>query len=196
MDILISGVGGQGTILASKILAYSAVVEGNNARTGETIGMSQRGGCVVSHVRTGSVNSPYNPVGGADLLLSFELCEGARNINYINKNGIAVINTTKIMPVTTSLGTSEYDEEQIKKFITDNARAVFVDANSLAHEAGSVKAVNTVLIGVAYGIGILDVSKESIIQSMEKNIKQRFIDLNMRAFEAGVRYGSEVQVKC
>ena len=71
-----------------------------------------------------------------------------------------------------------------------------MDANSLAHEAGSVKAVNTVLIGVAYGIGILDVSKESIIQSMEKNIKQRFIDLNMRAFEAGVRYGSEVQVKC
>ena len=83
MDILISGVGGQGTILASKILSYSAVVEGNKARTGETIGMSQRGGCVISHVRTGEVNSPYIPIGGADLLLSFELCEGARNIQYI-----------------------------------------------------------------------------------------------------------------
>ncbi len=196
MDIWISGVGGQGTILASKILSYSAVVEGNKARTGETIGMSQRGGCVISHVRTGEVNSPYIPIGGADLLLSFELCEGARNIQYIKDDGIAIINTTKIMPVTTSLGTSKYDEVNMKKYIMDNSRAVFVDANSLAYEAGSIKAVNTVLIGVAYGIGVLDVTKESIIKSMEKNIKHKFLDLNLRAFKAGVKYGSEVNVKC
>lgn len=196
MDILISGVGGQGTILASKILAYSAVIEGRNARTGETIGMSQRGGCVVSHVRTGNVNSPYIPVGGADLLLSFELCEGARNISYLNNNGFAIINTAKVMPVSTTLGTSKYDDDKMIESISENSRAVFVNANFLAQKCGSVKSVNTILIGVSFGLGILDVSKDSIVKSIEKNIKFEFFSLNLKAFEVGMKYGKEVKTLC
>ncbi len=196
MDILIAGVGGQGTILASKILAYAAVIEGRKARTGETIGMSQRGGCVVSHVRTGGSHSPYIPVGGADLLLSFEPCEGARNIAYLKKGGKAAINTASITPVSTALGLSAYDGDKMMKYIAENSKAVFIDANKLAKESGSIKAVNSVLIGAAFGLGVLDLSEESLRQSMKKNIKPSFLDLNMRAFHSGVKEVEEMRTKC
>jgi len=193
MDILISGVGGQGTILASKILAYSAVLEGRNARTGETIGMSQRGGCVVSHVRTGDVFSPYIPLGSADLLLSFELCEGARNVPQIKKGAFAIVNTAQINPVTVALGAAEYNTQKMMDYLSENTKAVFLDANEIALNCGSVKAVNLVLIGVAYGLSCLDVSMENIIKSIEKNVSPRFYALNVNAFKAGINAVQEMK---
>ncbi len=195
MDILISGVGGQGTILASKILACSAVFDGRNARTGETIGMSQRGGCVVSHVRIGDTYSPYIPEGSADLLISFELCEGARNIVYLNKTGCAIINKASITPVSAALGITEYNAEKMVDAISKNSNAVFVDADSLAVHSGSVMAVNTVLIGVAFALGVLDMSKESILKSMKKNINPRFLDININAFYSGIKTIEEMKQK-
>ncbi len=187
MDILVSGVGGQGTILTSKILAKAAVLNGSScARTGETIGMSQRGGCVVSHVRTENTFSPYIPMRSADLLLSFELCEGARNIAQLKKDGIAIVNTAQINPVSVSLGVSEYSSEKIKKYISDNSKAYFIDANAVAEKSGTVKAVNIVLIGFAFGLGLLKISKEAIVDSIKQNVSSKFYELDVRAFEAGI----------
>ncbi len=189
MDILISGVGGQGTILASKILANGAVTDGSKrARTGETIGMSQRGGCVVSHVRTSDTYSPYIPAGGADLLLSFELCEGARNLPMLKKGGTAVINTAKINPVTVSLGASVYDEEKITEYIKSNCKAYFLDADRLAKKCGSLKAVNVLLVGTAFGLGLLDISKTSLYAAIKNNVKPEFYKMNIKAFECGENY--------
>lgn len=185
MDILIAGVGGQGTILASKILAGAAIISGVNARTGETIGMSQRGGCVVSHVRIGENSSPYIPMGGADLLLSFELCEGARNLPQLRAGGRAIINTARINPVTAALGLMKYDDEAIIKYIKDNCDAHFVDANSIALSCGSVKAVNTVMAGLAVGVGLLDFPCEAVIESIRKNVPPKFFEMNEKAFRAG-----------
>jgi len=196
MDILITGVGGQGTILTSKILAYAYVIEGRNARTGETIGMSQRGGCVVSHVRAENAYSPYIPTGGADLLLSFELCEGARRIPYLKKGGFAIVNTASIIPVSTALGMADYDAEKITKYISENSNAVFIDADKLARECGSFRAVNTVLIGAACGLGVLELSTDSVIRSMEKNIKAQYLDLNIKAFRSGMKTTEEMREKC
>lgn len=186
MDIMIAGVGGQGTILTSKILAYASLLEGNIARTGETIGMSQRGGCVVSHVRTKNSFSPYIPKGQADLLFSFELCEGARNLPFLKENGAAIINTSKVTPITVALGAMEYDEQGIKDYITSNRKAYLVDANKIALECGNVKSVNVVLIGIAFGLGLIDMSEESIINSIKANVKPQFFEMNVSAFRAGI----------
>lgn len=193
MNIIISGVGGQGTILASKILAAGAMLEGRNARTGETIGMSQRGGCVVSHVRTGDVHSAYIPAGNADLLLSFEVCEGARSLPQLKKDGQAIINTATITPVSATLGKTGYDVVKIMEYIVQNSSAVFVDADSIARDCGSVKAANTVLIGAAFGLGALDVSRESLIQAIRDNVKPKFFNLNIKAFDAGVKAAKEMK---
>ncbi len=193
MNIIISGVGGQGTILASKILAAGAVLDGKNARTGETIGMSQRGGCVVSHVRTGNVHSAYIPAGKADLLLSFELCEGARNLPLLKKGGQAIINTATVMPVSATLGKTVYDTAKMKEYIAQNSQAFFVDADNIARECGSIKAANIVLIGAAFGLGALDISRENLIQAIRDNVKPKFFDLNVKAFDAGVKAAKELK---
>lgn len=194
MDILISGVGGQGTVLASKVLADSGVIEGGKARTGETIGMSQRGGCVISHVRTDGSYSPFIPVGGADLLLSFELIEGARNISYLKEEAYAVINTAVITPVSVILGKDKYEREEIMEYISEKSNVFFIDANKLAKEAGSIRAVNTILIGFAYGLGILDLSGDSIQRSMSKNIKPAYLALNLKAFNLGIKSAEGVHI--
>jgi len=193
MNIIISGVGGQGTLLASKVLAAGAVLEGRNARTGETIGMSQRGGCVVSHVRTGDVHSAYIPAGGADLLLSFEVCEGARTLPLLKNGGQAIINQATVTPVSTTLGKLCYDCESMREYIARNSNAVFVDADIIAKECGSVKAANIVLIGVAFGLGALDVSRDNLLQALRDNVKPRFFDLNVKAFDAGVKAAKEMK---
>lgn len=186
MDILISGVGGQGTILASKILANGAILDGSErARTGETIGMSQRGGCVVSHVRTSDTYSPYIPLGGADLLLSFELCEGARNLPHLKKDGVAIVNTAEINPITVALGAASYDADMMKDYISTNTKAYFLDANKLSLECGSVKSVNVLLVGFAFGLGLLNISKESLLHAIKNNVKPKFYEMNVKAFECG-----------
>ncbi len=115
-DVLVAGVGGQGTILSSRILGAMAMNRGIFVRTGETIGMSQRGGTVVSHVRIDSrEKSAYIPLAGADLLIGSELCESVRNLSYLKKDGRVVANTQQIRPVTVSLGLQAYDAAAMEK---------------------------------------------------------------------------------
>ena len=192
MDILIAGVGGQGTILASKILAKCAVISGKNARTGETIGMSQRGGCVVSHVRTGEASSPYIPQRSADVLLAFELCEGARGIAQLKPQGKALVNTAEIMPVAAAIGKAEYNACKMREYIEQNCgEAVFVDADGIAQSCGSVKAVNIVMLGAAARLGWLDMDREMLADVIIQSVAPKFREMNMAAFEAGEKYIEE-----
>lgn len=189
-DILISGVGGQGTVLASRLIAAAAIKQGSFARTSETIGMSQRGGCVVSHVRINSEkSSSIIPLSSADMLIAFELSEAARSIPRLRKGGCCIVNTQIIKPVSASLGTSRYDIEKIRSFIENNAsKAYFIDGYKIAGQAGSVKAVNVVLLGAAAAVGEMPFSREIILDAIVENVPQKFRELNERAFKLGYDY--------
>ena len=189
-DILIAGVGGQGTILASRILASAGILSGQFVRTGETIGMSQRGGCVVSHVRIGSEEkSSYLPMGGGGLLIGFELAEAARNIGKISRKGNGIINTQQIKPVPVSLGLQSYNTEEMKKYLARHMKqSLFLDGYHLAEEAGSVKSVNVVLIGAACGAGYLEFEKDILLEAVCQNVPQRFVQLNSDAFQLGYEF--------
>lgn len=186
-DVLIAGVGGQGTILASRILAAAAILKGEFARTGETIGMSQRGGCVVSNVRLGGEKvSPYIPNAQADLLLGFELAETARNMGRLRPRGAVVANTQTIKPVSLSLGIGKYDVPELKEYILANCgKAVLLDGYGLAAQAGSVKAVNIVLLGAACGAGLLPFDRSELTQTIEHSVAPRFVEMNLKAFSLG-----------
>lgn len=190
-DILISGVGGQGTVLASRLLAASAIEAGFFARTSETIGMSQRGGTVVSHVRVDSENlNPIIPLGHADLLIGFELAESARNLPRLSPDGICIVNTQAIKPVTVSLGGTYYDVKGIMEYIKAKVpNAIFIDGYGLAEKAGSVKAVNVVLMGAAASTGLLPFSNELMEKVIAGHVPARFVDLNMKAFRIGLENG-------
>jgi indolepyruvate ferredoxin oxidoreductase, beta subunit len=186
-DILISGVGGQGTVLASRLLAASAIEAGYFTRTSETIGMSQRGGSVVSHVRIGSEKeSPIIPLRSADLLIGSELAEAARSLEKLKPNGRCIVNTQIIKPVTASLGGAAYDDKSIIEYIKENTnKAIFIDGYTLALKAGSVKAVNVVLLGAAASIGVLPFSKELMEKVISENVPKKFVELNIKAFNLG-----------
>jgi len=188
-DILISGVGGQGTVLASRLIAAAATKQGNFARTSETIGMSQRGGCVVSHVRINSEkSSSIIPFHNANMIIAFELAEAARSLPRLSKDGCCIINTQIIKPVSASLGTSQYDIEEITQYIKNNAKEVyFIDGYSIAKEIGTVKAVNVVLLGAATAIGKMPFSRRAMLQSIVENVPQKFRELNEKAFEMGYK---------
>jgi indolepyruvate ferredoxin oxidoreductase beta subunit len=188
-DILISGVGGQGTILASRLLALSAMEAGFFARTAETIGMSQRGGSVVSHVRIDSKDlSSVIPLSCADLLIGFELSEAARCLQRLSPQGKCIINTQVIKPVTASLGNSKYDSDEIMEFIQKTCpSAIFIDGYSLAEQAGSIKAVNIVLLGAASAQGFLPFDRAVLEKVIASNVPQKYVELNMKAFELGYR---------
>ncbi len=194
-DILIAGVGGQGTVLASRLIAAAAIKQGSFARTSETIGMSQRGGCVVSHVRIDSEKaSSIIPLNSADMLIGFELSEVCRNMQRLSKEGCCIINTQVIKPVSASLGTSQYDIEEITKYIKDNSNELyFIDGYDIAKKAGSVKAVNVVLLGAATAVGKMPFSKEVMLEAIVENVPQRFRELNEKAFAMGYDYISKAQ---
>lgn len=186
-DILISGVGGQGTVLASRLIAAAAIKEGYFARTSETIGMSQRGGCVVSHVRINSENSSsIIPFETADIIIAFELAEAARSLKRMAEAGCCIVNTQVIKPVSASLGASQYNIEDITEYIRNSAKDVyFIDGYSLAEEAGTVKAVNVVLLGAATATGKMPFNRDIMLESIMENVPQKFRELNKKAFELG-----------
>lgn len=186
-DILIAGVGGQGTVLASRILAEAATESGIFARTGETIGMAQRGGSVVSHVRLGSEEkSPIVPLGRADVLIAFEPAEAARNLCRLKKDGKCLVNTRPIPPVSSSILQDCYDEKKIREYIEQNSKAVFVDASAAAESCGSIKALNVVMLAAAAKLGILPFDADSLRQAMIKILPEKTVEINLKAFDAGI----------
>ena len=191
-DILICGVGGQGTVLASRIIAASAMDEGNPVHSAETIGMAQRGGSVTSHVRIGGeACSPMIPCGGADMLLAFEPGEAVRNLRYLRKDGIAVVNTAPTKPVTESLRDTGYDGREMVEYLQRKCTCILINADEVCRPFGSAKFFNVIMLGVAAGSGHLGMSRETLLKQLEKYVPPKYLEINTRAFLAGVEIAGQ-----
>lgn len=191
-DILICGVGGQGTVLASKIIAAAAMEEGSHVHSAETIGMAQRGGSVTSHVRIGGeAYSPMIPFGGADMLLAFEPGEAVRNLRYLKKGGIAVVNTSAVKPVTESLKETGYDGSEMTAYLKEKCSCIFVNAEEVCRPFGSTKFFNIIMLGVAAGSGHLGLEKDTLLKQIEQRVPSRFLDVNLRAFQTGIEIAGQ-----
>ena len=187
---LLCGVGGQGTVLASRILAQAAMEQGQFARTAETIGMAQRGGCVVSHVRIGEENcSPLIPFGKADVIIGFEPGETIRNLPYLAENGMVIVCNNPICPVTASLKGIPYDSDAMIEYIKSKVdRCIVVDGNKICEECGSSKVVNVALVGTVVKTGVLGIDEASVMKVLESKLKPAFLEINRKALMLGERY--------
>lgn len=182
-NIMIVGVGGQGSLLASKLLGHLLLNKGFDVKVSEVHGMSQRGGSVVTYVRFGEkVYSPIIDQGEADLIVSFELLEAARWLPYLKEGGQIVTNTQMIDPMPVITGAAQYPEHLEEK-IAEKARLDALDCLELARQAGSAKAVNIVLMGRLSRY--FDFPEEDWLESIEACVPARFIDLNKTAFSLG-----------
>lgn len=183
-SIMIVGVGGQGSLLASKLLGRLLMNENYDVKVSEVHGMSQRGGSVVTYVRFGDkVYSPIIEQGEADYIISFEKIEAARWVNCLKKGGKIIVNTQQIDPMPVITGAAEYPENVLDEVKAHGADVDAIDALSLAENAGSAKAVNIVLMGrLAKHFGI---DKDKWIKAIEQCVKPKFVEMNKKAFELG-----------
>ena len=183
-SIMIVGVGGQGTLLASKLLGNVLTGQGYDVKLSEVHGMSQRGGSVVTYVRYGDrVYSPIVDEGEADVILSFELVEAARWISYLKKNGVLLTNTQKTWPMPVITGAAVYPEGILEK-LSAICDVQAVDALALAEQAGSPKAVNVVLIGVL-SRRMADIPEEAWLRAIHQTVPPKFLEMNLKAFRLG-----------
>lgn len=184
-SIMIVGVGGQGTLLASRILGNVAIKCGYDVKVSEVHGMSQRGGSVVTYVRYG--NEPvYSPVigeGEADIIMAFEELEAYRNLKYLKNDGRLLVNSQNIDPMPVIMGKEKYPEGIIEKIEAMKVNISCVDALSLAEKAGSVKAVNVVLIGLL--AKNTDIAKEVWEEVIKETVPEKFLEINLSAFSLG-----------
>ena len=183
-NMMIVGVGGQGSLLASKLIGHLLLSQGYDVKVSEVHGMSQRGGSVVTYVRWGEkVYSPIVDKGEADYIVSFEQLEAARWLEFLKPGGIVVTNTQTTDPMPVITGAAAYPEELIGKMQAAGARVDAVDALSLAEEAGSVKAVNLVLMGRLSRY--FDFPEEAWQEAIQALVPPRFLEMNRRAFDLG-----------
>lgn len=184
-SVMIVGVGGQGSLLASRILGNVLLSEGFEVKVSEVHGMSQRGGSVVTYVKYGDkVYSPVIEKGEADLIISFEQLEGARYVPYLKKNGQIVVSTQTIEPMPVITGKAKYPENIIDKLKKEGIDVTAVDALGLAEQAGSSKASNVVLMGVVSTK--LGFAKETWLKALEECVPAKFLEMNKKAFDLGV----------
>ena len=182
-NILIVGVGGQGIVLAGDLITMAAMKAGFSAKAAEIHGMSQRGGSVLSEVRFGKeVFSPIVPAGGADIVLAFELLEGLRALPRLKEGGVLIVNDQKIMPSSVTYGAGVYPDD-VKEQIAKNPNSIIVDALKIATEAGSSRAVNSVIIGIM--AKSVSICKEHWIEAISALVKPEYIEVNIKAFNAG-----------
>ena len=183
MNIMIVGVGGQGTLLASRILGNAVIKEGYDVKLSEVHGMSQRGGSVVTYVKySDKVYSPIIDFGEADIILAFELLEAYRALPYLKKGGKIIVNNQTVDPMPVITGAAEYPADIAEK-LTASADLVLVDALDIAKKAGNIKAVNVVLIGVLAKSS--DIAKEVWIEALKETVPEKFLSVNLEAFEQG-----------
>lgn len=184
-NIMIVGVGGQGTLLASKMLGYVLLQQGYDVKVSEVHGMSQRGGSVVTYVRYGKkVYSPVIDKGEADVIISFEKLEAARWLEFLKKDGTIITNTQEVEPMPVITGAAAYPKNLIEKMQAAGAKVDAKDFLSIAQEAGSAKAVNIALMG-RLSTYFPEISDEQWQDAIEKIVPPKFLDLNRKAFEAG-----------
>lgn len=194
-NVLLTGVGGQGTVLAAKVLAQAAQAKGWQVRTAETIGMAQRGGSVVSHVRMGDngeeVIAPLVAKGTADMIIAFEPAEAARVLPYLAPDGVMVSATTSVQPITAALSTEPYLAEatiaslrgRLNGSAEAPARFVLVDDEAVLSQVGNRKVLNTVLLAFALKTGHLPLSLGDLRDAVRACVKPRFVELNLAAID-------------
>lgn len=184
---LLCGVGGQGTVLASKLIAYAALDKGMFVRTTETIGMAQRGGSVVSHVRMGEeIHSPLIPKGQADVMIAFEPAEAVRNLSYLKEDGVAVVNMKAVKPVTATLNNTEYTGQEMIGYLKKHVKnLLLVDGEAICKEVGSAKVLNVTLLGAALAGNVLDLSLADMEKEIETHVKKQFVEMNKKALAHG-----------
>lgn len=186
---ILAGVGGQGTVLASKLIAAAAMKNGTFVRTAETIGMAQRGGSVVSHVRAGeNVHSPLIPKGTADVLIGFEPGEAVRCLPYLKPGGTVIVADKAVRPVTDSLGDSTYNGDNMLAFLRKTAeRTVILNTEALFRESGSPRVLNVALLGAAAQLGVLDFAPEELEEVIASMTPKTYFISNQKAVRAGAR---------
>lgn len=184
-NIMIVGVGGQGILLASKLLGHVLLGQGYDVKVSEVHGMSQRGGSVVTYVRFGEkIYSPVIDRGEADIIVSFEKLEAARWLEYLKPGGQIIVNTQEVEPMPVIIGAAGYPERLVEKMQDAGARVDAADFLSIAEKAGSAKAVNIALMGrlSAY---FPEISEEEWQKALEACVPEKFLELNRRAFAIG-----------
>jgi indolepyruvate ferredoxin oxidoreductase beta subunit len=187
-NIFIAGVGGQGTILMAEILGEAATIEGLKVRGSEILGMAVRGGPVSSIIRVGSeVYGPLVPEGKGDVLVGLEPTEALRNIEYLSKNGTAIINTRPIVPYTVPLGLTKYPPiKNVLETLRGKSRKVIaLDATKLAKEAGTPVATNMIMLGVLAGTTKLPIGNKTLKKIMKARFSTEMAQINIKAFDLG-----------
>ncbi len=186
-NIMIVGVGGQGTLLASRLIGRVVMDSGFDVKVSEVHGMSQRGGSVVTYVRYGEkVYSPIIDLGEADIIVSFEECEAARWLPFLKKNGRIITSSQHIAPMPVITGAAAYPEKIQDKITASGCNVTVVDALTLAEEAGSAKAANIVLMGVLSGI--MDFNLEAWHNAIKNILPDKFHSMNLNAFNLGRKW--------
>lgn len=195
LNILLSGIGGQGTVLAAKILAQAAQEKGWAVRTAETIGMAQRGGTVTSHVRMADkgedVQSSLLVKGSADLIVAFEPGEAARALPFLSPKGTIVTASTPVQPVTASLSGTPYRAADVlgnleKSLEGTPARLIVVNEAPILAQIGTTRALNTVLLAAALGTRCLPLTIDDLREAIRVCVKPRFVDLNLNAIDVAL----------
>jgi len=185
-NILFSGVGGQGILLASEITAYSLLASGYDAKKSEVHGMAQRGGSVTAQLRFGKkIYSPLIEPGQADIQVAFEMMEAVRYLPYLHEGSKVIVNTQQILPPSVATGQAEYPAEVLDNLTERGIVVVPVDAFDLAREVGEVRTANVVMVGAMSAFLPVDLDVYGDI--IRARVPERFRDVNLRAFEAGRR---------
>ncbi len=193
-NVVLAGVGGQGTILAAEILGTAAVKDGLNVRVSEIHGMAQRGGAVTSNVRIGeNVASPTVIEGQADVLLGFEPLETLRNLRFVSERTLVIISDEKVPPSELAAKNKAYPsmEEIVEKVNSFTKNVAIVETEKLATEAGNILTRNVVLIGALATSGKLPLKKESLIEALRELVPAKHVETNVRAFSLGYEYAKK-----
>ncbi len=184
LNVMIVGVGGQGTLLASRIIGNVAMKKGYDVKMSEVHGMAQRGGSVVTYLKLADkVYSPIIEKSDADIILGFEELESLRWIDYLKKDGKIIINTQKIDPMPVIIGKKKYPEAIVERIKDNYTDVTVIDALKIAKKAGNMKAVNTVIIGQFAKIG--NIEKKIWVEAIKETVPSKFLEVNLKAFEAG-----------
>ncbi len=188
INIIICGVGGQGVVSMSELLGNAAVKDGVTVKGSEVLGMAQRGGSVFSNIRLGGdVIAPLTPEGKCDVLIAVEPSEALRNIHYLAKNSVVVLNSTEVYPYTVYLGQSGYPSQEaiLKKLGEVTDRVIVLDASKIAQEAGSLQAANVVMMGALFGSGMVPIKPETAKAVVEARFPAKAAATNLKAFDLG-----------
>ena len=191
LEILICGVGGQGVVLMSELLGNAAVRDGIMVKGSEVLGMAQRGGSVVSNIRLG--NSAYascTPEGKCDVLVAVEPSEALRNVHYLSKSSLVVMNSQKVIPFTVFLGKSGYPELEVilEKLSQVAKKVVTLDAVRIAGEAGNLQSANVVMLGALFGTGLVPVKLETVRSVIKARFSAGLAEVNIKSFELGYQF--------